>query len=235
MEVLGAVAPSLPNAVDFGWLSAFAYPLLSIMKWFHGLIGNWGVAIILLTLLVKAVTFPLTYKSMKSMKQMAAIQPELQRLRERYKDDKEALNREMITLMRTKGYNPVAGCLPMIVQMPVFFALYKVLYSAIELYHAPFFGWILDLSSKDPFYVTPILLTGTMYFQQKLTPNTATDPMQQKMMQWMPVIFGLFMISLPSGLSLYMLVNALAGIVQQIFLNKKLDVGNVAAKRAGAH
>ncbi len=234
LEILKQVEPTLGHAVDFGWLTVFAHPLLAIMKWFYGVAGNWGVAIILLTLLVKLLTFPLTYKSMKSMKQMSAIQPELQKIREKHKDDKEALNREMLTLMRSKGYNPVAGCLPMIIQMPVFFALYRVLYSSIELYHAPFFAWIADLSLKDPFYVTPVLLTATMFFQQKLTPNTATDPMQQKMMQWMPVIFGVFMISLPSGLSLYMLVNAVAGIVQQIFLNKKLDIRHGKAAQAGA-
>jgi YidC/Oxa1 family membrane protein insertase len=224
LEVLRSIEPTLENVVDFGWFTFFAYPLLSIMKWIESWARNWGVAIILLTLFVKLVTFPLTYKSMKSMKQMASLQPELQRLRDRYKDDKEALNREMLTMMRSKGYNPMAGCLPILVQMPVFFALYRVLYSSIELYQAPFFAWIQDLSAKDPYFVTPILVTATMFFQQKLTPNTATDPVQQKMIQWMPVIFGAFMLTLPSGLGIYMLVNALASILQQLVLNKKLDI-----------
>jgi YidC/Oxa1 family membrane protein insertase len=162
---------------------------------------------------------------MKSMKQVAKVQPQIQKLKEKYKDKPEEMNKEMLKLMRTQGYNPVAGCLPILIQMPVFFALYRVLYQSFELYQAPFFGWIHDLSLKDPFYVTPLLLVVTMYFQQKLTPVSATmDPMQQKMMQFMPVVFGLMMLTLPSGLTIYMLTNALASIVLQIYLNKKLDL-----------
>jgi len=234
LHAVRAVDKTLDSTIDFGWFTAFAYPLLRIMKWFYAAFANWGLAIILLTLLVKLLTFPLTYKSMKSMKQMAKLQPQLQKLRERYADDKETLNREMLTLMRTQGYNPAAGCLPILIQMPVFFALYRVLYSSIELYHAPFGLWIHDLSAKDPFFVTPILLTVTMYIQQKLTPNTATDPMQAKMLQFMPVIFGLMMISLPSGLTLYMLVNALASILQQVVLNKKFEEPKVEVLPAEA-
>lgn len=226
LAVLRAVDPKLDATIDFGWFTVFAYPLLKLLKFLNQFVHNYGVAIILLTLLLKVVTFPLTYKSMKSMKEMARLQPQLTRLREKYKDDKEALNREMLTLMRSNGYNPAAGCLPLLVQMPIFFALYRVLYSSIELYQAPFGFWIHDLSIKDPYYITPILLTVTMYIQQKLTPNTATDPMQQKMLQFMPLLFGFMMISLPAGLAIYMFVNALASIVQQFFLNKKLDIGN---------
>ena len=204
------------------------------MKFLYQYVGNYGVAIILLTLLLKLVTYPLTYKSMKSMKEMARLQPQLARLREKHANDKEALNREMLTLMRGHGYNPVAGCLPIVVQMPIFFALYRVLYSSIDLYHAPFAFWINDLSAHDPFYVTPVLMSVTMFVQQKLTPNTATDPMQAKMIQFMPLIFGAFMLALPSGLTLYMLVNALASIAQQLILNKKLDTGNVTAIPARA-
>jgi YidC/Oxa1 family membrane protein insertase len=163
------------------------------------------------------------------MKEMARIQPQLARLREKYKDDREALNREMLTLMRSHGYNPMAGCLPILIQMPIFFALYRVLYSSMELYQAPFAFWIKDLSLHDPFYVTPVLLSLSMFLQQKLTPNTATDPAQQKMLQFMPLIFGAFMLALPSGLTIYMLVNALVSIVQQSFLNKKFGINAVAA------
>lgn len=223
LGALRAVAPSLEQVVDFGWFTWIAYPLLKLMKWFYGIVGNWGVAIILLTILVKIVTFPLNYKSMKSMRQMAKVQPQLTALRDKYKDDKEGLNREMLTLMREHGYNPMAGCLPMLVQMPVFFALYRVLYSAIELYHAPFGLWIHDLSAQDPYYVTPILMTAVMWLQQKLTPMTITDPMQAKMMQLMPLIFGVFMLTLPSGLAVYMLVNAIVSIGQMVVLNKHLD------------
>ncbi len=223
LNLLRHVEPTLDHTVDFGWFTIFAYPLLKILKWLYQFVLNYGVAIIILTLLLKVVTYPLTYKSMKSMKKMAKLQPQLQKLREKYKDDKEALNREMLTMMRSNGYNPMAGCLPMIIQMPIFFALYRVLYSSIELYHAPFALWIHDLSSRDPFYVTPILLSLTMFLQQKLTPATTTDPAQAKMMQLMPLIFGAFMLPLPAGLTIYMLVNAIASIVQQLILNKKLD------------
>jgi len=234
LDILRAVEPTLDHTIDLGWFTIFAYPLLKVMKWFYQFFHNYGVSIILLTLLLKVVTYPLTYKSMKSMKEMARIQPQLQRLREKHANDKEALNREMLGLMKTHGYNPMAGCLPMLVQMPVFFALYRVLYSSIELYHAPFALWIVDLSAKDPYYVTPVLLSLTMFIQQKLSPNTATDPMQAKMIQFMPLIFGVFMITLPSGLTLYMLVNAIASIIQQLILNKKLDMGHAPAVTARA-
>lgn len=232
VELLKQVSPTLTHAVDYGFFEVFAHPLLQIMKWFYRFVENYGVAIILLTLLLKIVTFPLTYKSVKSMKEMAKIQPQLARLREKHKDDKEALNREMLTLMRTHGYNPMAGCLPILVQMPVFFALYKVLYSSVELYQAPFAFWIHDLSQRDPFYVTPVLLSGLMFLQQKLTPTTATDPTQQKIMQFMPIMFGAFMLTLPAGLTLYMLVNSIASIIQQVMLNKKFDIKPTATLAA---
>ncbi len=232
LSALRAVDPTLDHTVDFGFFTFFAYPLLQVMRSLYDLFHNWGAAIIVLTLLVKLLTYPLTYKSMKSMKEMAKIQPQIKRLQEKHANDKETLNREMMGLMKTHGYNPMAGCLPILVQMPVFFALYNVLYSSIELYHAPFGFWIQDLSAKDPFYITPVLLTGVMFLQQKLQPNTATDPTQQKMMQFMPVIFGVFMINLPAGLTIYMVINAGTSILQQLFLNKKLGGTNVPAVRA---
>jgi YidC/Oxa1 family membrane protein insertase len=234
LDTLRAVDPTLDHTVDFGWFTLFAYPLLKILKWFYQYVQNYGVAIILLTLLLKVLTYPLTYKSMKSMKDMAKIQPQLAKLREKYKDDREALNREMLTVMKSHGYNPAAGCLPILVQMPIFFALYRVLYSSIDLFHAPFAFWIHDLSAHDPFYVTPVLLSVTMFIQQRLTPNTATDPAQARMMQLMPLIFGVFMISLPAGLTLYMLTNAIASIFQQMILNKKFNTGNVTVIPARA-
>ena len=221
---LQAVEPTLDHTIDFGWFSVLALPMLQIMKKFHEWVGNWGIAIILLTLLVRLAVFPLMYKSAKGMKQMAKIQPQIQKLREKHKENPQVLNQEMLSLMKTQGYNPMSGCLPLFVQMPVFFALYRVLYSSIELYQAPFGFWIHDLALKDPFYVTPILLTSVMFLQQRLTPNTVSDPVQAKMFQWMPVIFGVFMISLPAGLTLYMLTNALVGIFQQMYLNKKLEL-----------
>lgn len=229
IDVLRGVEPKLDHAVDFGWFTIFAYPILSLLKWLYSLVGNYGLAIILLTVFINILVYPLNYKSTKSMKDMARLQPQLQRIKEKYKDDKEALNREMLTMMKSHGYNPMAGCLPILLQLPIFFALYRVLYSSIELYHAPFYFWIKDLASKDPFYVTPILLTAVMYVQQKMTPMQNPDPAQQKMMQYMPIIFGFMMLSLPSGLTIYMLTNALVGIARQAFLNKKFDIGNVPA------
>jgi YidC/Oxa1 family membrane protein insertase len=148
----------LDLAVDFGWFTVIAYPLLKTLKWIHTYLMNYGIAIILLTILVKLLTFPLTYKSMKSMKEMQRIQPQMQKLREKYKDDKERLNKEMLQLMRTNGYNPMSGCLPIFIQMPVFVALYNVLFGAIDLYKEPFFGWILDFLSKDFFSETKLTI-----------------------------------------------------------------------------
>lgn len=223
IRALRAVDPSLDQTVELGMFTLVAYPILRLLQWIYSFVQNYGVAIILLTLLIKILTYPLTFKSMKSMKAMAKMQPELQALRERYKDNTEQLNRELMGFMRSRGYNPIAGCLPILIQMPVFFALYQVLYSAVELYQAPFFAWIKDLSEKDPYYITPLVLTVTMYIQQKTSPQTMTDPMQRKIMNFMPVVFGLLMLTLPSGLTLYMLINALSSIAQQKWMNKKLD------------
>lgn len=227
LELLRKVDRSLDQAVDFGWFTVIAYPILQFMRFLYKFVHNYGVAIILLTLLLKVLTYPLTLKSMKSMKQMAKLQPQIQKIRDKHKSDPQKMNQEMLQFMRSNGYNPMAGCFPILIQMPVFIALYNVLRTSVELYQAPFAFWITDLSLKDPYFVTPILLTIAMYISQKLTPTTATDPMQQKMMQLMPIIFGAMMVTLPSGLTLYMLTNSVAGIFQQIILNKKLDVGHV--------
>ncbi len=225
IDLLKKAGGHLDSAVDFGWFTVFAYPMLEALKWFYRYLHNFGLAIILLTVLVKLITYPLTLKSMKSMKQMQRIQPQLARLREKHKDDKEKLNKEMLQLMKANGYNPMSGCLPMFIQMPIFVALYNVLYGAIDLYGQPFFGWIHDLSAKDPFYVTPVLLALMMFVQQKMTPSTAADPAQQRMMMMMPVVFGFMMLWLPSGLTLYMLVNSVVSVVQQVVINKTISVG----------
>ncbi len=224
MESLRSVHPVLVDAIDFGWTSFIAMPLLQALKWLYEYVHNYGIAIIILTFVIKMLLFPLTYKSMKSMAKIAKLQPQLNALREKYKDDKEKLNAEMMSFMKTNGYNPVGGCLPILIQMPIFFALYRVLFNSMELYQAPFMGWIMDLSAPDPWFITPVLLTGLMYFQQKLSPSTAADPMQQKMLQIMPVIFGVFMLLLPAGLNIYMVVNSATSIAQQWVLNRKLGI-----------
>jgi YidC/Oxa1 family membrane protein insertase len=224
MESLTKVDPLLSDAIDFGWTSAIAIPLLQGLKWLYSYLKNYGLAIIALTFLIKMALFPLMYKSMTSMAKMSKLQPQLNALREKYKDDKEKLNVEMMSFMKANGYNPVGGCLPILFQMPIFFALYRVLFNSMELYQAPFYGWIHDLSSPDPFFVTPVLLMGLMFLQQRLSPTTAMDPAQQKMLQIMPVMFGAFMLMLPSGLTIYMVVNSVVSIAQQYFLNRKLGI-----------
>ena len=185
---------------------------------------NYGLSIIILTFLIKVLLFPLTYKSMTSMAKMAKLQPQLNVLREKYKNDKEKLNTEMLSFMKTNGYNPVGGCLPTLLQMPIFFSLYRVFFNSMELYQAPFVGWIHDLSAPDPLFVAPVLLAGLMFLQQRLSPNTATDPAQQKMMQFMPLMFGLFMFFLPAGLNIYMVVNSVTSITQQYILNRRFGL-----------
>jgi YidC/Oxa1 family membrane protein insertase len=222
--LLKSVEPGLEQTVDFGWFTFVAKPILWLLKWIQQFVKNWGVAIIILTILIKLATYPLTLKGAKGMQKMAAMSPKLKEIQEKHKEDKEALNREMLVLMKSGGYNPLAGCMPMLLQMPIFFALYRVLYSSTELYQKPFVGWIHDLSVKDPLFITPILLTGVMWIQQKLTPTSpGMDPAQAKMMQYLPLIFGVMMISLPAGLTIYMLTNAVVGIIQQKYINKMIE------------
>ncbi len=213
-ENLKAANAGFVDLMDYGVFSFIARPLLSVMKWFHSLVGNWGVAIILLTLLVRGVVLPFNLMSYKSMKGMQTIQPQLTALREKYKNDSVTLNREMMALMKQNNANPLAGCLPMVFQIPIFFALYRAIGYSAELYQAPFFGWIQDLSLHDKYYVLPVLMGVTMYIQQKLTPSTM-DPTQAKLLAFMPVIFSVFMLNLPAGLTLYMCVSAIFGIIQQ--------------------
>lgn len=230
LEYLEKADPILADTIDFGWTSVLAMPLLKGLKWLYTYFRNYGIAIILLTAIIKILLFPLTYKSMKAMAKMAKLQPQLNALREKYKDNKEKLNVEMMSFMKTHGYNPVGGCLPMLLQMPIFFALYRVFFNSMELYQAPFYFWIADLSAPDHFFVTPVLLCGLMFLQQKLSPSTAADPAQQKMLQIMPVLFGVFMLMLPAGLNIYMLVNSIISISQQWYLNRRFGVGAYAAK-----
>lgn len=220
LDILKAVDHQLARAVDFGFFAPIARPLLYILKFFYSFIGNYGVAIILLTAIIKALFWPLTQKSYTSMKAMQKLQPEMLRIKEKYKNDRERLNRETMELYKNNRVNPLGGCLPMLVQIPVFFALYKVLLDAIELRHAPFAFWLTDLSAKDPYYITPVVMGATMFLQQKMTP-TNMDPMQAKVFMIMPVVFTFLFLNFPSGLVLYWLVNNVLTIVQQYFINRK--------------
>lgn len=219
IDILKAQGNDLVQSLDLGWFTVLAKPLLYTLKYFYGYVGNYGIAIIIVTIILKALFFPLTHKSYKSMKDMQKIQPKMAALKEKYKDDRDAMNKAVMELYREHKVNPLGGCLPMLVQIPVFFALYKALMFSIELRHAPFFLWVTDLADKDPYYVTPVIMGITMFIQQKMTPSQM-DPIQQKMMLALPVVFTFMFLSFPSGLVLYWLVNNILTIGQQMYINK---------------
>jgi YidC/Oxa1 family membrane protein insertase len=219
IDILKAQGNSLVQSLDLGWFTVIAKPLLNSLKFFNGYVGNYGLAIIIITIILKVLFFPLTHKSYKSMKDMQKIQPKMVALKEKFKDDRDAMNKAVMELYRDHKVNPLGGCLPMVVQIPVFFALYKALMFSIELRHAPFFFWVTDLADKDPFYVTPVIMGITMFIQQKMTPSQM-DPIQQKMMLALPVVFTFMFLSFPSGLVLYWLVNNVLTIGQQMYINK---------------
>lgn len=220
IHLLKDMGSGLEKAINLGRFHIIAEPLLRFLKFTYLFMGNYGYAIILITLIIKVVFFPLANKSYKSMKEMQKLQPKMAELREKYKDDKERMSKEVMELYRKNRVNPLGGCLPMIVQIPVFIALYNVLMNAIELRHAPFHFWVTDLSAKDPYYVTPLLMGVTMFLQQKMSPS-APDPTQQKVMMMMPVIFTFMFMNLPSGLVLYWLVNNILSIAQQYYIIKR--------------
>jgi len=193
--------------------------MLKVLQWFYGVLPNWGVAIILLTVLVKFFTLPLTVSQTKSMAAMKALAPEVEAIKKRYASEPMQANQEVMALYKANGVNPLAGCLPMLLMMPVYFALYKTIYSAVELYQAELGGWVTDLSVADPYFILPLVLGGAMFVQMRMTPSSG-DPMQQKMMQTvMPVMFTGMMLFLPSGLVVYILANTLLGILQQHYMN----------------
>jgi len=211
---LQAAAPGFDLVVDYGWLAIIAWPLFWLLEKFYALSDNWGVAIILLTVLIKIVFFPLSAASYKSMAKMKLITPRLTKLREMYAHDRQKMNQAMMELYKTEKINPLGGCFPILVQIPVFIALYWVLLAAIELRHAPFMLWIKDLSALDPYYVLPILMAATMVLQTKMNP-VPPDPVQARVMQIMPFVFSIFFFFFPAGLVLYWLVNNILSIAQQ--------------------
>ena len=217
---LGSIATHLDRTLDYGWFWFLSEPLFLFVDWVFGLVGNWGLAIILLTIVVKLALFPLMARSYKSMAKMRMVAPQLKRLQERYADDKQKLSQEMMGLYKKEGANPLGGCLPMLMQMPVFFALYWVLYESVELRHAPFFLWIVDLSAMDPYFVLPILMGASQYGMQMMNPPMP-DPMQQQMMKIMPLFFCVIMAFFPAGLVLYWVVNNLFSVAQQFYNHRK--------------
>lgn len=237
---LMAAAPGLEYAVDYGWLTVVAKPLFWVLSKLHGLVNNWGIAIILLTVLIKAAFYPLSATSYKSMAQMRELAPRLQSMKEKFGDDKQKMQQAMMEMYRTEKINPMGGCLPILIQIPVFIALYWVLLGSVELRHAPFFGWIQDLSAPDTLFGTlpwinmpigllPILMGATMIIQTHLNP-APTDPIQAKVMKIMPVVFSIFFFFFPAGLVLYWLVNNILSIWQQWFVNKSIHAAALAKK-----
>ena len=219
LDILKAQGNRLEEVINYGWFAPISKPLIYALKFLSKYTGNYGFAIIIITCVLKLLFFPLTHKSYKSMKEMQKLQPKMAELKEKFKNDRDAMNKAVMELYKTHKVNPMGGCLPMLVQIPVFFGLYRALMYSIELRHAPFIFWITDLSAKDPYLVTPIIMGVSMFIQQKMTPSNM-DPVQAKMMLALPVVFTFMFLNFPSGLVVYWLVNNVLTIAQQMYINK---------------
>ena len=222
-DKLEAIHTDLDLTVDYGWLWFISQPLFVLLKWLHSILGNWGVAIIAITIIVKSLMYPLTKAQYTSMAKMRALQPKMKALKEKYGDDRQKFGQATMEMYRKEKVNPMGGCFPILLQMPIFLALFYVFLESTELRHAEFVLWLTDLSAKDPYYVLPILFGASMFITQKLQPMTVTDPMQQKMMTFMPVIFSVFFLWFPSGLVLYWLVSNLISIVQMLIIYRGME------------
>lgn len=208
------------DAVSMGWFSFIARPLLSLLMWLQGFVGNWGIAIIILTIFFKIVLFYWNQKAMNSMKEMQKLKPKMDELKEKYGTDKQRMNQEMMNLYKTHKINPLGGCLPMLLQMPIWFALYRTLYASVELFQAPFALWITDLSARDPYYIMPVLLGILMFVQQKMSQSTVDNPQAKMLLYFMPAMFTVLMLFLPAGLVLYIFTNTVLSIVHQLYINR---------------
>ena len=236
LDVLDKTRPGMDRLIDYGWYAIVVKPLLWGLKAIHKVVRNWGVAILLITVVIKVLLYPLTHKQLVSMKKMSVLQPKVETIRAKWsgkvKQDPQArvkMNEEMMALYKQEGVNPAGGCLPLLLQMPILIAFYNLLAHSIELRHAPFMLWITDLSAKDPYYVTPILMTATMWIQQQMTP-TGGDPMMRKVQNIMPLVMGFLFKDVPSGLVLYWLMQNVLTIGQQMLLNKFTNLGPASMK-----
>lgn len=229
-DEMAAVAPNLDLVVDYGWLWFIAKPLHMLLSFIQSFVSNWGVAIICLTFIVRGAMYPLTKAQYTSMAKMRMLQPKLQAMRERIGDDRQRMSQEMMELYKKEKVNPLGGCLPIFLQMPIFIALYWSLMESVELRHSPFFGWIHDLSAQDPYYILPLLMGVSMFMIQKMSPTTVTDPMQQKIMTFMPVMFTFFFLFFPSGLVIYWLVSNIVTLIQQTLIYKALEKKGLHSK-----
>lgn len=223
---LEAVSPTLYLTVDYGFLWWLASPLHWLLTFFYGYVGNWGLAIVLLTFFVRGLMYPLTKKQYTSMAKMRQLAPKMAALKERYGDDRQKMGQATMEMYRKEKVNPLGGCLPLLLQMPIFLGLFWMLQESVELRHAPFMLWITDLSVKDPYYVLPILMGASMWYMSKMQPSMSADPMQQKMMQIMPVIFTVFFLWFPSGLVLYWVVSNIVTLLQQTYIYRQIDKEN---------
>ncbi|WP_038314914.1 membrane protein insertase YidC [Kingella kingae] len=222
-SVLKTVAPEFDLTKDYGRVHIFAAPLFALLNWLHGLIGNWGWAIVFLTMIVKAVLYPLNDKAYKSMAKMRAVAPKMEALKKQYGEDRMGLQQAMMKLYRDEKINPLGGCLPMLLQMPIFIGLYWMIFLSVELRQAPWLGWITDLSRPDPWFILPILMAATMWFQTTLNPPPS-DPMQAQMIKIMPLIFSIMFFFFPAGLVLYYVINNLLTIAQQWHINRQTEM-----------
>ncbi|MDE1220466.1 membrane protein insertase YidC [Vibrio aestuarianus] len=229
-DEMAEVAPNLDLVVDYGWLWFIAKPLHMLLSFIQSFVGNWGVAIICLTFIVRGAMYPLTKAQYTSMAKMRMLQPKLQAMRERIGDDRQRMSQEMMELYKKEKVNPLGGCLPIFLQMPIFIALYWSLMESVELRHSPFFGWIHDLSAQDPYYILPLLMGVSMFMIQKMSPTTVTDPMQQKIMTFMPVMFTFFFLFFPSGLVIYWLVSNIVTLIQQTVIYRALEKKGLHSK-----
>lgn len=219
-QKLKSINPELTDVVEYGFFTFIAKPLFMLLSYLHGLFGNWGWAIVGMTVIIRLVLYPLTYKGMVSMNKLKELAPKIKELQKKYGDDKQKLNAHMMELYKKHGANPMGGCLPIILQIPVFFAIYRVLQNAIELKGAAWILWVHDLAVMDPFYILPVAMGLTMFIHQRITPTSFTDPMQEKIMKFLPLVFTFFFVTFPAGLTLYWFTNNLASIVQQFYVNK---------------
>ncbi|PPI86288.1 membrane protein insertase YidC [Candidatus Pantoea edessiphila] len=221
-DKMALVAPNLDLTVDYGWLWFIAKPLFKLLKFIYSFVNNWGFSIIIITFIVRGLMYPLTKAQYISMAKMRMIQPKIQIIRERFDNDKQKMGQAMMNLYKEEKVNPLGGCLPILIQMPIFLALYYMLSNSVELRQAPFIFWIHDLSTQDPYYVLPILMGGTMWFIQKMSPINVSDPLQQKVMMYMPIIFTIFFLWFPSGLVIYYIISNLVTILQQQMIYRSL-------------
>ncbi len=227
---LSALNKELTDVIEYGWFTFLAKPMFVLLQYIHNMVGNWGWTIVILTILVKLVLYPLSYKGMVSMNKLKELAPKMKEIQNKYKDDKQKQSMHMMELYKKHGANPMGGCLPLILQIPVFFAIYRVLLNAIELKGAEWILWVHDLAEMDPYFILPILMGASMYIQQRITPNTMQDEMQKKIFQFLPVVFTFFFLWFPAGLTLYWFVNNVFTIAQQYTINKMFEKKRAAKK-----